>query len=324
MRQTLLVTLTSLLMIIFIPIILLVPLDESEKESLVLVIDYLPPKDAGSTIVKVGTQEGVLTMDLEEYLVGVVLSEMPPSFDTEALKAQAVAARTFACKQIADGKHKEFDLCTLSTCCQAWNAVEEMEQKFGNSAELFLKKAGQAVKETVGEVLCYNNEFIDAVYFSCSGGTTEDAVAVWGTEVPYLQSVASGGEELSSCYRSELRITHEQFAQTIGRYNSDVLLNRDPIYWIEDIERTEGDGVKRICIGGVWFSGPELRSAFGLKSTKFTVSVEEQDIVFHVLGYGHRVGMSQYGANAMAKTGKTYREILQYYYSGVEINRKKP
>jgi len=324
MKQMLLVGLTSLLIVVFLPILLLVPLEQNEKEGLVLVIDRPQQKKQPSIAVKLGTEKGIKTIDLEEYLVGVVLSEMPASFELEALKAQAVAARTFACKQIEDGKHDAYDLCSLSTCCQAWNEQNALYAKLGTSAERFWKKAEQAVHETAGEVLTYDGVWIDAVYFSCSGGTTEDAVAVWGTDVPYLQSVKSAGEELSDCYQSEVRIDHKQFVQIVKAANSAVFLEGDPTCWIEKTERTEGQGIEKMRIGGVWFSGTELRSMFGLRSTKFSVEIDQEDVVFHVLGYGHRVGLSQYGANAMAKAGKSYSEILQYYYSGVQIDKKNP
>ena len=165
--------------------------------------------------------------------------------------------------------------------------------------------------------MTYNGEVIESVYFSCSGGTTEAAVAVWGNEVPYLQSVTSAGEELASKYKSRYEIEKTAFCDILKKENQAVVFEEDSKKWICDPVYTQGGGVEYIVIGGQRFTGTQIRKLFGLNSTKFKVYSEGEYMVFEVYGNGHRVGMSQYGANAMAQNGKDYKEILTHYYTGV-------
>jgi len=160
---------------------------------------------------------------------------------------------------------------------------------------------------------------IDAVYFSCSGGRTEDAVAVWGSEVPYLRSVSSDGEQDARVYETEVSISAEAFRETILDEEPQAILTGKPMSWFGETSYTAGGGVETMEIGGQKVSGIMLRRLFRLNSTMFSLLLSDDEITFVVKGYGHRVGMSQYGANAMAKDGKTYREILYHYYSGAEL-----
>jgi stage II sporulation protein D len=260
-------------------------------------------------------------LELEEYLVGVVLSAMPASFELEALKAQAVAARTFA---LSSNKHDDYDLCSDSACCQAWSSREALENKLGVGADAYWNKVKQAVTETAGQVLTYNGSLIDAVYFSCAGGATEDAVAVWGSNVPYLQSVSSDGEDAAPRYESKVTVDVAKFQTTLQAEFPDMALKGAPSTWLGEVLYTRGGGVDSMEIGHVFVSGTRLRTLFGLNSTALTVSVNENCVVFDVKGFGHRVGLSQYGANAMAMEGKSYQQILRHYYSGVSIEEKTP
>lgn len=249
-------------------------------------------------------------MDLEDYLVGVVMGEMPASFETEALKAQAVVARTYTLKSAGAGvKHGENVICTDFACCQAYVSPEG----YGGAAEDY-EKIRQAVAATSGEVLTYNGKLIEATYFSCSGGVTEDAVAVWGTDYPYLRSVDSPGEETAAYYTDEVFFTAEEFQNRLGRE-----LSGSPASWLGYITYTAGDGVNTMQIAGVDYKGTELRSLLGLRSTAFTMRVENGGITVATKGYGHRVGMSQYGADAMALRGCDYEEILTHYYQGTTL-----
>ena len=324
MKKAIIVGMTALLIHILLPVCLLVPLVQSQAETVVLVVEEPEEEKEEEPNIVLGTEQGSLELNLEEYLVGVVLSEMPGSFELEALKAQAVAARTFALRQMEQGKHENIDLCTQSTCCQAWCSVDAWREKLGEAADLYLRRGEQAVQETAGLVLCYDGKLIDAVYFSCSGGTTEDAIAVWGSEVPYLQSVPSLGEENASKYQSVVYVTTSDFQNRMLKENSHVDLTGSPTSWIGNVSLTEGGGVASVVIGGQVFAGTQLRRIFDLNSTKFSVNVQEDGITFYVKGYGHRVGMSQYGANAMAKAGKTFQEILMYYYTDVNLQTKRP
>lgn len=252
--------------------------------------------------------------DLEEYLVGVVLAEMPATFRTEALKAQAVAARTFARKAWeTGGKHGDGSVCMNSGCCQAYIAPEEYLVKGGTEENL--NKIRDAVYATAGECMKYEGELIEATYFSCSGGSTEDAVAVWGTDYPYLQAVESPGEEEAKWYTDTVIFPKEQFRRLLG------IPGEDPGGWFGEVTYTDGGGVENIVIGGQAYAGTQLRSLLGLRSTAFEITPSEDHIVIATKGYGHRVGMSQYGAEAMAVKGSNYREILAHYYPGAELAR---
>ena len=318
MRQAVLAGISALLMSVLLPGWLLPMQSEQRETPLVLIVEQ-PRAKRSPKMLTLRRGEELLELPLEEYLVGVVLSEMPASFGSEALKAQAVAARTFALRQMDSGKHNDCDLCADSGCCQAWSSRTCMEEKLGDAWEAYWEKAEKAVRETEGEAMYYQGSLIDAVYFSCSGGRTEAAVAVWGSEVPYLQSVLSTGEENAAPFYSETEISHAAFRATILDTFAQADLSGSPNTWFGEQTRTEGGGVDTLMVGGVPVKGTELRTLFRLRSTDFDLTVEEDHLVFSVRGYGHRVGMSQYGANAMAKEGKSYREILSHYYCGVEI-----
>lgn len=255
-------------------------------------------------------------ISLRDYLIGVVMSEMMLSFEEEALQAQAIASRTFA---LRCEKHEDADVCADSGCCQAWGDKDTLMQRCGEDYGRFYQKAASAVDATDGLVLKYQGELIDATFFACSGGMTEDAAAVWGAEVPYLQSVDSPGEEIAASYHSTAEFTSQEFANRVLESDPHADLSGDPAGWIGTTERTKGDGVKQMVLGGVPVSGVELRRIFGLKSTKFTVEFADGLFSFDVYGYGHRVGMSQYGAQAMAQAGADAKTILESYYIGVEI-----
>lgn len=272
--------------------------------------------DAARTV-SVLMDGAVRTVRLDDYLTGVLLAEMPPSFEPEALAAQAVAARTIARGKMDRPKHENACVCGQSDCCQAYLDEEAAREKYGADYEKWAGKARGAVEETDGLVIRCGGELIDAVYFSSAGGATEPAAAVWGAEVPYLQSVESpdGGER----FEEETRVGIDAFRAAILRQTPEARLDGGPAGWFGALRRSAGGGVAELEIGGAAYSGTRLRSLFSLRSTKFTVAIEGDEIVFETSGSGHRVGMSQYGAQAMALEGATYREILTHYYQGVEI-----
>ena len=249
-----------------------------------------------------GTQR---EMSMEEYLTGVLMGEMPASYPLEALKAQAVAARTYTLQQLEAGKELSDD----PAVCQAFHPLERAEEKLGTGWQDYLEKLRGAVRDTDGQVLTYEGELITATYFSCSGGRTESAQAVWGGGVPYLVSVDSPGEEDSAAYESFVTASMTDFLETLGVTSAD----------ISEITYTDGGGVDTVTVGGKIFTGTELRSLFSLRSTRFSLEVCEDTVEFSVRGYGHRVGLSQNGARVMAEQGSDYEEILKWYYTGVEI-----
>ncbi len=263
--------------------------------------------------ISVKTDLGIEMMDLEEYLVGVVLREMPASFEIEALKSQAVVARTYALKRLeTGGKHDKAIICTNSSCCQGYSSPKEYLSKNGNQE--LLEKVTNAVSETAGQVLIYNGELIEATYFSCSGGQTEDAKAVWGSDIPYLQSTQSPGEEKATHYVDTLKFTLEEFAD---RLDLDPYGNAQS--WIGKTRYTKGGGVDTMYICGEEFKGTTLRQKLGLRSTAFAISIVGSTVTITTKGYGHRVGMSQYGAEAMAVQGMAYSEILSHYYKNTQL-----
>ena len=258
------------------------------------------------------TPQGTVEMELEEYLTGVILHEMPVSFQSEALKAQAVVARTYAAKRLDGGKHDNAAVCTESSCCQGY--TDPADYLANGGTQEGVEKAAQAARATAGQVLTYDGQLIDATYFSCSGGSTESAVAVWGNDVPYLQATDSPGEELANHYTDTVTFTADEFAAKTGCTASG-----DPADWFGQITYTDGGGVDTMEICGKQYEGTSLRQLLGLKSTAFSVSVFGDLITIETHGFGHRVGMSQYGAEAMATGGSTYDEILAHYYQGTEL-----
>ena len=269
-----------------------------------------------AVLIPVELEDGnVQVMELERYIAGVVLAEMPASFEMEALKAQAVVARTYALRRVQLGdRHSGYAICADSTCCQAYISQADYLDGMGDAQDV--EKISMAVQQTAGQVLTYNRKLAETTYFSCSGGRTEDAVAVWGEQIPYLQAVDSPGEESAEGYRHTVRFTADAFGNALGRH-----LEGNPKSWLGTATYTQGNGVDLLFVGGVAYSGVELRQRLALNSTAFTITYENGEFVVITKGKGHRVGMSQYGADAMASGGKSYTDILSYYYQGTRIDK---
>ena len=271
------------------------------------------PQPMQSIAVPVITGDQTVYMDLDEYLLGVLLAEMPVGFDEEAFKAQAVAARTFTLHSIlVASNHEPAAICTEATCCQGYIAPLRYIQQGGTASHM--ERMRSVLKKTAGQVLYYDGNLILATYFSCSGGNTEEALAVWGQDYPYLKSVESPGEENAECFSDRKHFSPEEFSEALG-----IPLDGVPGSWFGVITYTAGGGVKTIDICGTTFQGTELRKKLGLRSTVFTLSASEEEIVVYTRGYGHRVGLSQYGAEAMALRGKDYQYILFHYYPGTTL-----
>ncbi len=253
----------------------------------------------------------VAAMEINDYLTCVVLGEMPAAFENEALKAQAVVARTYTLRrQAMGGKHIDATVCTNSDCCQGYYDLASYLDNGGKQEDV--DKVKTAVKMTDNLVLTYGGELIDATYFSCSGGMTEDARAVWGADVPYLRSVESPGEESAAHYVDTISFKTSEFLQSLG-------LDAKKSVKIGKITYTPGGGVDTIRVCNEEFKGTQLRQKLGLRSTAFVISVVGDTVTITTKGFGHRVGMSQYGADAMAVCGATFPEILAHYYQGVQL-----
>lgn len=256
-------------------------------------------------------------MDLEDYICRVVLGEMPASFEVEALKAQAVAARTYTLRCCLGGsKHDGDAVCTDSKCCQAYCEPEGYIRNGGTYENV--RKVFDAVMETAGQVLYYEDRLIMATYFSSAGNATEDAKAVWGNSVPYLVAVSS--PEGDNRYNGEkISFTAKEFQEKLG-----ATLKGKPESWFGAVTYTVGGGVDQIRIGGKLYKGTLLREKLGLRSTDFAVTTTDTVVTFTTNGYGHRVGLSQYGADAMAVNGSDYEQILLHYYTGTRLGQYSP
>lgn len=262
---------------------------------------------------------------LDEYLYGVVSAEMPASFEEEAIKAQAIVARTYTLYKIQNsaGKHKEnnADICDSASCCQAWISKEDRLSKWSETErEGNWIKIVNAVNNTQGKIITYDGKLINAFFHSNSGGKTESPINVWGgSNYPYLQAVQTDGEDAYSQYKSEVTLNKDDFVEKIKEEHKDFEIDFSKEDCIKIKEYTEGDRVKTIQIGNLELTGVEVRNIFSLRSANFKFSIDGDNIKFDVIGYGHGVGMSQTGADSLAKQGKNYEEIIKHYYTGVEI-----
>ena len=298
----------------------LLPLPIEEHPEPVVV---LPPGEVDSSYtVRVLDAGTVAEFPMDEYLQCVVRAEMPASFAQEVLCAQAVAARTYTLyKIISGGKHPDADICTDAACCQAYITKEEAAESWGAEAEQNEAKIRNAVSATDGQTMVYGGVPILAVFHAASPGQTRRAGEVWSSDLPYLQSVSSpeSGDAVPDYY-SRVEIDAQAFRKTFQQAHPEAKLSGEPATWITGLTAAEGSAhVDVVTRGGVTVRGVELRQLYGLRSAAFEVEVQNDSIVFFVTGYGHGVGMSQYGANAMAEQGAGWREILMHYYTGIDI-----
>ncbi len=263
----------------------------------------------------------IVTMDLEEYIVGVVSAEMPARYEFEALKSQAVATRTYTLYRMQRGgcqTNPEADVCTNSKCCQAFSSHERMQETWGDEYAKNYNRVAEAVMGTAGEVLVYDGKLCDALYHACSGGQTEDSEHVYANAIPYLRGV-------DSPYEDPMRTEDVPFGMDAlielitAKYPESGVTEDNAKTAIEIASAYDSGRVEMFRLGKTAITGKQARNLFGLRSTMFTVTWSEDGIVFHTKGYGHGVGLSQNGANGMAKHGSDYREILLHYYTGVEI-----
>lgn len=286
-----------------------------------------PAPEAAETVsVYIASEDRVEEMNKSQYLKETVAAEMPASFEEEALKAQAVAARSYLearkkayQKSGAPDVHKGADICTDFNHCKAWISEEKRRESWGNEGNENWEKISKAVEETAGEVMTYDGEVISAVFHSTSSGKTENSKDVWGGDKPYLVSVDSPGDLESPKFKSEKEISVEEFKKTAMENIKGVNFKKE---LIGDIARSEAGGIISISIGGVKTKGTVFRKIYDLRSSNAEITEEDGKIKFTVKGYGHGVGMSQYGANYLAKQGQSYQDILKTYYKGVKIEKR--
>lgn len=327
MRQ---VTLLSIVLVILVVIV--IP---------TLVVRSLGPSGTGQEMRNVAVHKGedipikvymhetnqIFEMSLEDYTKGVLAAEMPAEFDLEALKAQAVAARTYAVKNMVFfggpglASHPGADVSTDHRESQAWTSEAQAKQRWGPfKADDYWKKISQAVEETRGLILTYGGEPINAVFHSTSGGQTASASEVWGFDYPYLQSVACQWDQKSPRYQETKEWALRDLESRLGADAGVMAAAQNGNSAIAQIiDHTASGRVAKVRIGNKTFTGAELREKLELRSTDFSVDVKGDKMVFKTTGYGHGVGLCQYGANGLAKEGRDFRQILTYYYTGVAL-----
>ena len=309
MKKYLLMFLLTLLSLSVIPVFTLFAHISFEK---------YPSSDTGEssqTILVYNEKTDKITEEnLEEYLVGVVAAEMPALYEAEALKAQSVAARSYILSKLGteNPDHKGATVCTNPAHCKAYISLTEAKKNWGEkNFSQYLEKIQSAVLDTKGEYISYEGVAAVACFYAVGGGKTENAKDIWGGDTPYLRSVESPGDLSYNNLKSTSSFSYEEAKKILGTSSLEIC----------SLSRTEGGSVKTICIGEKEFSGTEIRSLFGLNSANFEAFSDKNGLTFITTGKGHGVGMSQYGANKMAQNGKTYKEILLHYYSGVSIEK---
>lgn len=263
----------------------------------------------GSIYINLNNKGVISSIELEEYIVGVVAAEMPASFSIEALKAQSVAARTYTVKKASTGK-----TLVNSTSDQVYNTLDEMKAKWGSSFSTYYNKIKGAVSSTKGLVITYNGKYIDALYSSMTNGKTEQPEYVWAYSYPYLKCVSSSWDKNVKGFEVVKNLEYATVSKALGQ-----TVTRDTV--IEILSYTVSGRVDKIKIGDKTYTGVEIRTKLGLRSTDFTIVLNDNNISVTTRGFGHGVGLSQYGANEMAKQGYTYDKILHHYYTGITISK---
>lgn len=269
-------------------------------------------------------EDKILNLKVQDYLTGVLFAEMDPEYEKEALKAQAVAAYTFYL-YTKEQQQKNPDIALKGAFIsdnpasyQAYLKSADAKEKFGANYSPYLEKITAAISEVKGVSITYKGEPILSVFHSYNSGATEDAKTIWGKAYPYLKSVTSEGDKLSPVVSELVTFTSDEIKEKLTKENA-LSLEGDKAQWLGNIHQNEVGTVTSITFGGKEFTGVEMRKILGLKSANFTVQVKDDNFTFTVNGYGHGVGMSQYGADYMARQGAGYKEILSHYFTGVTI-----
>ncbi len=275
----------------------------SEKKDVFRVLD----KDTGK----------IKKMTAEDYIFCVVAAEMPALYHKEALKAQAVASYTYACYKRESRKNTDYDITTDYTTDQSFKTKEKAKKDWGSKGEIYAEKIENAVKETIGQRICYNGKTVLSVYHALSCGQTYSAKAVWGGDYPYLQSVSSVGDKLDKKYKQSFVFGEKELEKLLD----DFVKEKKNKKLISDIKRNKYGLVESVSLYGVKISGGEIRSALELPSTNFEVDYKKGKYTFLTYGYGHGVGMSQKGADYMAKQGYSYKQILEHYYTDCTVSK---
>lgn len=289
------------------------------EETSIMETDVKQPDQTSTVKVMSASSNNITEMPLKEYLIGVVASEINPAYHENAIKAQVIASHTLLSyvKKHKSDKLNGADISDSSASHQGYLSEAEQKKKWGNNYETYYKTIEKCVDEVINMTLQYDGDYINAAFHAISNGNTENCADVWGGSYPYLISVTSIGDKLSPAYQSQVTVTEKEFKEKLKNYN--IKFTDDAEHWIEGITNTETGMVKTIQICDKTIKGTEFRTAFSLKSSTFTYEYKDEKFIFTVSGYGHGVGMSQYGADYMARQGFSYKEILEHYYPGAKI-----
>ena len=300
-----------IVVLISIPFLVVIFLKLDTKEIKEVKLNYL-----SNLIVRVKREEDdkIDKVFLEEYVVGVVAGEMPASFEEEALKAQSVASRTYVLKKVLDNSETEYDVVdTVSN--QVYLDEEQLKKKWQDKYTLYINKVREAVNATSMEYLDYDGEVIDAMFFSTSNGYTEDSGVVFSKSLPYLKSVKSSwDEDVASAFSYSTSISLQEFYEKLGLKYNEILK-------VEVLERSDSNRIVKLKINGIEMLGRDIYNKLGLRSCDFVFTQVGNNVNIETKGYGHGVGMSQYGAQGMAKKGYNYKEILSHYYMDTSLKK---
>ncbi len=265
---------------------------------------------------RIKTENGIKTISRKDYIIGVVAAEMPALYEPEALKAQAVAAYSFAAYRASERALQEYDLTDNPELDQAYMTEAELKKRWGDNSEKYLKLISDAVSAVDGVMLCWENQPALSVYHAISSGVTASAKEVWGKDIPYLVETESLGDKLAATYLSTEKFTQKQIKSSLNKLGE---AKGNCKNWFGKAEYSKSGRVASISFCGKKLTGSEVSKALGLRSASFEVEYKDDTFIFTVKGYGHGVGMSQNGANYMAKQGSDFKEILLHYYKGCEI-----
>lgn len=318
MRTNIIICIFIALSLILCPLAALkdTPSEAENKQSVLLVEEDKSEEYISVMLSETGEIDGI---EIREYIIGCVAAEMPAGYHTEALKAQAVACYTYALRTKKMSSDNEADITDNPDMHQGYIGQKERKKKWGDKYEEYEKKISSAVDEVSGNYMTYGDETVLAVYHSNSAGRTQSAENIWGSDIAYLTAVESPGDKLAPDFIEEKIFTEKEFKKAVEKLG--VRLSGDAAEWVGDITRDDGGYVKTVVLGEEEVSASDFRKAFELRSHCFFV---EYDGKFSVLcrGYGHGVGMSQYGADYMARQGFGWQEILRHYYTGVEFKKQ--
>jgi len=319
MKKIILVAIITAIFMLLLPLTVLGNSEKSEKQNKKEVITVSNEQTLPDTFrVYNKSEDKIEVMTAQEYIFGVVAAEMPALYEEEAIKAQAVAAYTYACSKRLKNADKKYDITTDYTIDQSFKSKESARKDWGSKADEYCEKIMSCIAQVEGIMLCYDNQPISAVYHAVSGGNTYSAKDVWGSEVAYLQSRPSEGDKLADNYKDVNSFTEKELK---NKLSSKLGIEITSEIEIENIKTNTSGLVKELKINGKTVSGNDMRNALSLASVNFKYAKKDSKHIFTTYGWGHGVGMSQYGANNMAKQGYDYRQILNHFYTDCELKK---